>query len=402
MTQTREVTLPLPYPFEPGRLGTAPPVLDWARKHRPVCPVRLPSGSQVWMVTRKDDITQVLTDPRFSRDLVYDDAPRFVGDDFTSMPGGIFNLDPPDHTRVRHVLSHFYSRHGVERWRPMVEQHAAQLLDAMAAGPNPTDLVPAYAAPLPLKVSSEILQVPVEHRAAYLSFFRTQTNLAVSPEEVATATAVVREFTAEVIDHKRHDGGDDGPIGALIQACADGDISETELQGTVAYLFVTGSEPLVSPLGTGVVTLLVNHRELKDVLAAPELWPRAVEEVLRYHHNGVLGMPRVATEDVTLHDVTIRKGEGVCTPMLGATWDPAHYRNPAKFNIHRRTDATATFGAGPHFCLGASLTRMFLQSAYQALFTRFPTLFLAVSEDDIPWEADLFFTKPATLPVAWG
>ncbi|MGR8012102.1 cytochrome P450 [Streptomyces hypolithicus] len=152
----------------------------------------------------------------------------------------------------------------------------------------------------------------------------------------------------------------------------------------------------------GTATLLIHRRQLNELLARPDLWPKAVEEILRYHHNGVLGLPRVATEDITLHDVTIRKGDGVCLPMLGATWDPAHYRNPPAFNIHRRTDGTATFGAGPHFCLGASLARMFLQTAYQALFTRFPTLFLAVAEDDIPWEADLFFTKPAALPVAWG
>ncbi|MFB8440507.1 cytochrome P450 [Streptomyces niveus] len=404
MTTTFAPALPLQYPFPPGEMGTPPPILDWARKHRPVCPVRLPSGATVWMVTRKDDITRVLTDPRFSRNLVYNGAPRFVGEDFTSMDGGIFNLDPPDHTRVRHVISRFYTRAGVETYRPLVERHAARLLDAMADGPNPADLVPAYTAPLPLQVSSDILRVPVEQREAYQSFFRTQTNLAVSPEEVAAATKAVAAFTGDVIDAKRRHaapGPAQGPIEALIHAAADGEISETELHGTVAYLFVTGSEPLVSPLGTGVFTLLVNHRELKDCLNDPTLWPRAVEEVLRYHHNGVLGLPRVATEDVHLHGVTIGQGDGVCTPMLGATWDPAHYRNPSKFNIHRKTDGTATFGAGPHFCLGAALTRMFLQTAYQALLTRFPSLLLAVPEHDVPWELDLFFTKPATLPVAW-
>ncbi|MFB7645759.1 cytochrome P450 [Streptomyces sp. NPDC056084] len=397
-----ERMLPLQYPFTPGPLGTPPPVLDWARKHHPVCPVRLPSGTQVWMITRRSDIAQVLTDPRFSRDLVYQGAPRFVGEDFTSMAGGIFNLDPPDHTRVRHVISRFYTRAEVETYRPMVERHAARLLDAMADGPNPADLVPAYAAPLPLAVSSEILRVPVEQRETYLAYFRTQTNLAVPPEEIAAATKAVIAFTSEVIEAKRREGAaEQGPIEALIQAEAAGQISEQELQGTVAYLFVTGSEPLVSPLGTGVVTLLLHGGQLKECIKDPDLWPKAVEEVLRYHHNGVLGMPRVATEDVTLHGVTMRKGDGVCTPMLGATWDPEHYRNPAKFNIHRHTDAAATFGAGPHFCLGAALTRMFLHTAYQALFARFPSLFLAVPEDDIPWELDLFFTKPAVLPVAW-
>ncbi|MFF8960631.1 cytochrome P450 [Streptomyces sp. NPDC014894] len=401
MTTTAEPDLPLSYPFPPGPLGTPPPLLAWARKHRPVCPVRLPSGDIVWMITRKTDITRVLTDSVFSRDLVYEGAPRFVGDDFTAVRGGIFNLDPPDHGRVRQVISRFYTRTGVERFRPLVRRNAARLLDAMESGLNPADLVAAYSAPLPLRVSCDILQVPVEHRSAFHSFFRAQTNLTITAREVSEATRAIGGFTAEIVESKRRSGGDDGPIGALIQARADGDISEDELQGTVSYLLVTGSDPLVSPLGAGVLTLLVHRRQLDEVLADGTLWPKAVEEILRYHHNGVLGVPRVALKEVTLHGVTIREGDGVSTPMLGATWDPAHYPNPSVFNIHRRTDGTATFGAGPHFCLGASLTRMFLRVAYQELFDRFPGLMLAMSEHDVPWEYDVAFTRPASLPVAW-
>ncbi|UQA92324.1 cytochrome P450 [Streptomyces halobius] len=398
---TDDPGLPLRYPFPPGELGTPPPVLAWARKKQPVCPVALPSGDRVWMVTRKDDITHVLTDPRFSRNLTYPGAPRFVGDDFTSVPGGIFNLDPPDHTRVRQVISRFYTRSAVEHHRPMIEQHAAQLLDDMAHGPNPADLMPAYADALPLHVAREILAVPSELHSLYHSCFRTQTHLAASAEAVAEATAAITDFTKEVIETKRRHPDPNEPIGALILARYDGLISEDELIGTTSYLFVTGSEPLTASFGTGTVTLLTNPRQLRECITAPDLWPKAVEEILRYHHNGVLGMPRVATTDVTLHDVTIRKGEGVCCPMLGATHDPAHYPNPFRFNIHRTTDGSATFGAGPHFCLGAPLARLFLQTAYRALFTRFPSLFLALPEREIPWEDNLVFIKPASLPVAW-
>ncbi|UQI46104.1 cytochrome P450 [Streptomyces sp. HU2014] len=398
---TTDPGLPLRYPFPPGELGAPPPLLGWARKKQPVCPVALPSGDRVWMVTRKDDITRVLTDPGFSRDLTYPGAPRFVGDDFTSVPGGIFNLDPPDHTRVRQVINRFYTRGAVERHRPVIEDHAVRLLDDMAHGSNPADLMPAYAAALPPRVAREILAVPAELHGDYHSCFRTQTHLAASAAAVAAATASITDFTREVIETKRRDPDPDEPIGALIRARSGGLISEDELIGTTSYLFVTGSEPLTAPLGTGVVTLLTHPRQLRECVKAPDLWPKAVEEILRYHHNGVLGMPRVATDDVTLHDVTIRKGEGVCCPMLGATHDPAHYPNPSRFNIHRTTDASATFGAGPHFCLGAPLTRLFLHTAYRTLFTRFPSLFLAAPEREIPWEDNVLFTKPASLPIAW-
>ncbi|MEI2453748.1 cytochrome P450 [Lysobacter firmicutimachus] len=389
------------YPFPIGPLGTPPKTIAWARKHRPLCPIRLPSGTPAWMLTRKQDIAMVLSDRRFSRNLTFHGAPRFVGEDFTAVPGGIFNLDPPDHTRVRQVIGPFYTRAGAERYRPLIERHAQSLLDAMAAGSNPVDLMQAYSNLLPLHSNCDILQVPVEFRARYLEYFHTQTNYEASAEEVAQATAQVIDFARRVIELRRDQPHHDDPIGALIQAEREGRISEQELVGTVCYLFVTGSEPLIPPLSTGLLTLLVHPQQLRQCIDDPALWPRAVEEVLRYHHNGVLGLPRVATEDVTVGDGLIRRGEAVCATMLGVTWDPKYYRHPEKFDIHRDTDGTATFGSGPHFCLGSSLTRVFLESAYRLLFERFPRLALALPASEIPWERNILFIRPVSLPVAW-
>ncbi|KAB2722419.1 cytochrome P450 [Brucella intermedia] len=389
------------YPFPMGPLGTPPRIIALARKYRPLCPIRLPSGHNAWMITRKDDIHAVLTDRRFSRNLTYPGGPRFLGEDFNTLPGGIFNLDPPDHTRIRHVLQRFYTREGVAQHTASITRMADELLDKMAKGPNPTDLVQAYSAPLPLAISSEILRVPVQLRQRYAQCFRSQTNFAASSEEIATGIQAILRFCRDVVRSKQDELNPDEPIGALIAAHLEAVISEDELISTIAYLFVTGSDPLISPLGTGVLTLLAHPDQLRLCLDDASLWPKAVEEVLRYHHNGVLGMPRVALEDVEMHGVTIKKGEAVCATMLGATWDPRHYRNPEKFNILRETDGTATFGAGPHFCLGATLARVFLRIAYERLFTRFPTLSLAVPADDVPWEPDIIFTRPACLPVVW-
>ncbi|MFF4952916.1 cytochrome P450 [Streptomyces chattanoogensis] len=401
MSRVDDFSPPLRYPFALGRHGTAPPAIAWARKHHPVCPVILPSGRQVWMLTRKDDITQLLTNPVFSRDLVYPGAPRFVGEDFTAVPGGIFNLDGADHARIRHVLAPHFTRSAAARHTEMIARHAAGLLDAMEAGPNPTDLVEAYAAPLPLRVSCEVLGIPLQQRAAYLDAFRTQTSLVVTAADVAVATAATLDLTEQIIKGKRADGDHGGPLGALVRAEAEGVISDEELHGTASYLLVTGSEPLVPPLATGAVTLMRHPDQLNACVAEEEWWPRAVDEVLRYHHNGVLGLPRVATEEITLHRVRIAAGDGVCAPMLGATWDPRHYRHPEKFNIRRTGDMSATFGAGPHFCLGSAFARVFLTTAYAALFRRFPDLFLAVPEDDLPWQIDIQLIRPARVPVCW-
>ncbi|MFE0062974.1 cytochrome P450 [Streptomyces sp. NPDC059003] len=396
-----EPELPLRYPFEPGPWGTPPLVVHWARRNHPVCPVVLPSGTQAWMLTRKDDIAKVFADRRFSRALAFDGAPRMAGDDFTSVPGSVFNIDPPDHTRVRQVIAPYYTRTGVQRHRPMIEDHAKTLLDKMASGLNPADLVETYADPLPPLVTCDSLKIPTKLRAKFMKNFKVQTNLAVTPEKVAAATKQITAFTGEVVAARREDGDRDDPIGALITAHEQKMISEDEVHGTASYLCVTGVEALVSPLLTGPLTLLRHPKQLRECMKEPELWPKAVEELLRYHHNGVLGLPRIALEDVELHGTLIRNGDAVCATMLGATWDEAHYPNPAKFDIHRTTDGTATFGAGPHFCIGAAFARLFLQIACQALFTRFPTLRLALAESRIPWREDLIFIRPSSLPVTW-
>ncbi|MEH6373370.1 cytochrome P450 [Streptomyces sp. KLMMK] len=395
-------SLPLRYPFALGPMGTPPPVVHWARAHRPVCPVLLPSGARAWMLTRGDDIRSVLADRRFSRRLAFAGAPRVVGEDFTAVPGSLFNLDPPDHTRLRQILAPYYTRTAAARCRPVIRALVDEVLGETARGPNPCDLMEAFAAPLPPRLACALLRVPRSLWEQGAAGFAAQSGFAADSAEVAAATEAVTGFTRRAVDLRRADRSRrDDPLGALLTACQAGDITEEELYGTASYLLVTGVESLVSPMATGPLTLLLHRGQLLRCLADPALWPAAVEEVLRYHHNGVLGLPRIALEDVELHGTLIREGDAVCATMLGATWDPAHYRNPARFNIQRRENADPTFGAGPHYCLGAAQARTALTVAYHALFERLPGLELAVSPREIAWDTTSMFIRPATLPVVW-
>ncbi|RGD57312.1 cytochrome P450 [Kitasatospora xanthocidica] len=391
----------LQWPLPAGEHGTPPPLYATLRRERPVCPLRMPSGQTTWLLTRHDDITGVLTDPRFSRDLVYPGAPRLIGEDFNSVPGGIFNLDPPRHTRVRQILNPLFNRRAAERYSTAIAAHAEDLLTAMAAGSNPADLVSAYTAPLALRVSCGLLRIPADRRQALHGCFREQTSQNADRTDVSAATEQIGALAAEIVADKWSAPDPTEPIGALIAARQAEEITSDELHGTVSYLLVTGIEPLVSSASTGIVTLLRHPEELQCVLEDPRLWPAVVEEVLRFHHNGYLSNPRVALEDTEIRGVPIRAGESVVTPMIAATWDPDHYKHPHRFNIHRRTDGSRTFGAGPHFCLGASLARAYLRIAFEALFTRFPRLILAIDADELPWDEDNLFTRPLVLPVAW-
>ncbi|MFD7663985.1 cytochrome P450 [Streptomyces sp. NPDC059788] len=407
----RTPDLPLDYPFPRGPLGTPPPLVHWARAHRPVCPVVLPSGTRAWMITRKDDIAAVLADRRFTRDLTVarrsgeggGAAPRIVGDDFTSVPGSIFNVDAPDHTRIRRVIAPYYTRSRIERQRPLVAALVDAAVAAMAERAGSCDLLEAFAAPLPSRIVCALLDVPPTVREAFVDSFTVHTSFGTDRAVVEAATRRTAALARQVVEVRRGLADDprDDPVGALMSACDHGTVTEEELLGTASFLMITGAESLVSPLSLGPLTLMRHPAQLRACRADPRLWSRAAEEVLRYHHNGVLGLPRIALEDVELHGVTIRRGDAVCATMLGATWDPAHYRDPAAFDIHRTENADPTFGAGPHYCIGANQARMILTVAYQRLFDRFGSLEPAVPAGDIPWDEDSMFIRPAALPVVW-
>jgi cytochrome P450 len=199
---------------------------------------------------------------------------------------------------------------------------------------------------------------------------------------------------------------DSDPIAALIAAQRQGDISEQELHGTVMYLFVTSAEPVTGPVAVGVYTL-TRHPDQLDQLkthADDALWDAAVWELVRYHHNSLISLPRMAIEDLTLHGVRIKAGDAIVTPWVAATWDPEHYHEPERFSIHRspKEEPAITFGTGPHFCLGANIARMYLHTALRTLFERLPGLTPAAQHEDITWEPDEFlFTRPTTLPITW-
>lgn len=398
----------LRWPFPSGPHGTAPPLYATLREQRPVARVELPSGGWAWMLTRRADITLVGSDRRFSRNLTHGDGVRIAGDDFNAVPGGIFNLDPPDHTRVRRIVQRFFNPEAARRLRPTIAGRAHGLIDAMDSGINPADLYPAYATPLALHLACDMMSVSMEQRRKIIPDLHDQVDFARDSALIATSTRNILEFAAEVIEAKRAEwaGADNDPISALIDARNRDEISEQELHGTVMYLFVTSAEPVLGPVVVGVYTLTRYHNQLDQLLtrASDELWDTAVWELVRYHHNGLISLPRMAVEDVVLHGVTIKAGDAVLTPWVAATWDPAHYHKPDRFWIFRapEEDPAITFGTGPHFCLGANIARTYLHTALRTLFERLPELAVAVKHADIAWEPDHFiFTRPIELPVTW-
>jgi cytochrome P450 len=373
------------------------------RAKEPVSRVVLPSGHEAWLVSRYEDARMVLADQRFSRYLLYPGAPYMIEPgDFSTGERSILNLDPPDHTRIRRLVSKAFTPRRVEGLRGRIEEITAALLDEMSAKQPPVDLIEEFAFPLPTAVICELLGVPFEDRER----FRAWSSVIVAPiqygqDKVAAAQRDGAEDMARLIATKRAQPGND-LLSALITARDDEDrLTEPELIDLSTQMLLAGHETTVSLIGTGIVLLNRYPDQLDALRKDPALIDSAIEEILRYESPADTSLLRVATADVALNGVTIRKGEAVIAVTGSANFDEREFANPTAFDITRTHNPHLGFGHGIHFCIGAPLARVEGQVALSALLDRFPDLRLAVSQEEIVWRPPLSVRGPVAVPVTW-
>ncbi|MCQ4209139.1 cytochrome P450 [Streptomyces longispororuber] len=393
---------PLAYPFEqPPGLAQCP-MYAHLREEDPVAQVRMPSGDRAFLLTRYEDVRTALSDPRFSRAATLEPgAPRLAAapQNFKSL----LNMDPPEHTRVRKLVSREFTARRVAALRPRIQEHTDALLDAMAELEQPVDLVPALAFQLPVTVICELLGVPFEDRddfAAWSRVFLATTS--VSKEEMLASQIALRTYLAELVAAKRENPGDD-LLSALVSIHdEDGDrLQEEELIFLGISLLVAGHETTVNQIANSVVALLTHPEQLERLRKDPDLINSAVEELLRLHPPGNEALLRITLEDVELGDVTIPKGSAVLPSLSAANRDVRQYENPDSIDFDRPANPHFAFSHGTHYCIGSGLARAELQIAIGSLIERFPTLRLAVAEDELRRPEGMLVHGIASLPVTW-
>lgn len=372
-----------------------------ALREGPPRQVRLPYGEPAWLATRYEDAKLVLSDPRFSRAAAIGrDEPRTRP--YPSGPGTIMSFDPPEHSRLRRLVTQAFTVRRVEALRPRAQRIADELVDAMLANGAPGDLATDFGLPLPTIVICELLGVPVEDRASFRVWsdaFLSTTKY--TPEEVRSYVAELTGYMAGLIAERRAAPRED-LLSALVAARDNDDrLSEEELLIMAQSLLVAGHETTASQIPNFVYLLFTHPAQLAALRADLDLVPRAVEELLRFTPlGGSGGMPRYATEDVELGGITVRAGEPVIVAVHSANRDDTAYTHPEELDLHRHEAPHIAFGHGPHHCLGAPLARMELQVALRTLITRLPGLRLT-SEDDIVWKTGLSTRGPERMPVTW-
>jgi cytochrome P450 len=336
----------------------------------------LPSGHEAWLVSRYDDVRTVLADQRFSRYLLYPGAPCLIEPgDFSTGERSILNLDPPDHTRIRRLVSKAFTPRRIEGLRGRIEEITAGLLDQMSAKRPPVDLIEEFAFPLPTAVICELLGVPFADRER----FRAWSSVIVTPmqhgmDEVAAAQREGNADMLELIESKR-DKPEDDLLSGLIQARDDDDrLTEPELIDLATQMLLAGHETTVSLIGTGIVLLMRHPDQLAALRADPSLLGPAIEEILRYESPADTSLLRVALEDIEIAGVAIRKGEAVMAVTGSGNFDENEFANPASFDITRTHNPHLGFGHGIHFCIGAPLARLEARVAVHGLLGRFQRL----------------------------
>ncbi|MFD0373369.1 cytochrome P450 [Streptomyces sp. NPDC059071] len=388
---------PAPDTFEP------PEEFRRLRERAPVARVTLPTGDRAWLLTRYADVRAALVDPRLSRAAAEaPEAPRMGNT--TPGPKTILGMDAPDHSRLRRLVMQAFTARRVEALRPRIEELAEEQIRLVLVAPRPVDLMSCYALSLPIKVIFELLGVPYDHVDRLHAWSEVIFSLGGhSVEEVKEARGSIIGYLRELIEQRREEPADD-LLSVLVHARDEGQqLSEEELLDFAMIIMTVGHQSTANSLGTALFTLLHHPDQLELLRKKPELIPGAVEELLRFNPFVFTGTQlRVATEDLTIGDTAIRKGEAVIASLGSANHDEDVFADADRFDVERAPNVHLSFGYGIHHCLGAQLARLEMQIALRTLIERVPdTLRLAVPSDWLTWKTGLTARALVNLPVTW-
>ncbi|MFE0024618.1 cytochrome P450 [Amycolatopsis sp. NPDC059021] len=376
------------------------------RRWRERAPVALLPGAVA--VSGQAEAVQLLRDNAFGHPkpeirAPEDQRPDEPVDEEGRVVRSFLGLNPPDHTRLRRLVSKAFTPRMVERLTPRIEELAATMAGRIADA-DEADLMADLAAPLPVEVISELLGVPLDDRERFATWSHAMArgldpDFLQAPETREPAVRARQEFVAyfrELAARRRHEPGED-LLSTLVAVSDAGDtLSEGELLVTLSLLLIAGHETTTNLIGNGVLALLRHPEGIGALGPGGELAERAVEEVLRYD-SPVQLTARTALRDTAVGDVAVAEGTQAIVLIGAANRDPAVGADPDVFDPSREPGRHLAFGQGIHFCLGAPLARLEGRVVFRELARRVPRLRLA---GEPRWNATTTLRGLTTLPVA--
>ena len=353
-----------PYPTY-QRLQEEAPVVYWEEFER-------------WCFLRHRDVDRILRDRRFGRSLAQVDGATVREPVLAVDRYSLLEMEPPSHTRLRRLVQGAFIARQIERLRPRIEELSHRLIDRMEEDDR-ADLLPAFASPIPVIVIAELLGVPSAMSDQLLAWSHAMVavyELGPSREQIARARRAADEFVAFLRDYVNRRRGEprEDLLTRLIEAEEDGDrLTEDELISTCILLLNAGHEATVNVIGNGTLALLQNPEQLDRWQADPAHTASAVEELLRFDTPLHL-FNRWVLEDLTVGDLQLKQGMEISLLLGAANRDPRTFDRPERLDLTRGPNPHLSFGAGLHYCLGAPLARLELQTALPILWARLPRL----------------------------
>ncbi len=388
-----------PYPFY-ARL----------RAEAPVYRATLPHKQVAWLVTRYEDVLDVLKDERFVKDRLNAMPPDqrgkapWVPGILKPLTRNMLDVDEPDHMRLRALVRKAFTPRLIEQLRGRIQTLCDDLLDRVQRKGS-TELISDYALPVPATIIADLLGVPAEDRRKFHGWSSKIVSVSPGAAEGLAALRVIppvwafMRYLRKQFRVRRADPRDD-LITALVQAEEAGDqLGEDELLAMAFLLLVAGHETTVNLIASGTLALLEHPEQMQMLRQNPSLIKPAVEELLRYTSPVQLATERFAREDVTITGATIPRGELVLAAIGSANRDERQFEDPDTLDITRDPNKHLAFGKGIHHCLGAPLARMEAQIAIDTLLRRFPNLRLAVTPESLQWHRGLFLRGLEKLPL---
>jgi len=349
-------------------------------------------GMNIWLVSGHAEARAVLADQAsFSNDIR-----PYVGTAGASV-GGLGFTDPPEHTRLRSLLTPEFTMRRINRLAPRIEAIVDAQLDQMEATGPVVDLVEAFAFPIPFLVICELLGLPVEDRERFRALSHARFDVTAGGSGAFGAISQSQQFLLEATRRQRTDPGD-GLLGRIIEAVGD-DVSDEEIAGIADGVFTGGYETTASMLALGSLVLLRDRRHFELVRDDDSAVDRVVEEMLRYLTVVQIAFPRFAKVDLVLHGRQIRKGDVVIAALSRADRDHRIGPDLDTFDPDRPPSSHLAFGYGFHRCVGAELARLELRMAFPRLVRRFPELALAVPPEELSFRDQSIVYAVDSLPV---
>lgn len=371
--------------------------LSELRSRQPVSKLTSFLGMTIWVVTGEAEAKAVLADTTsYSNDIR-----PFMGARGSTTDGDIGGLgftDPPDHTRLRRLLTPEFTMRRLDRLRPRIAEIVERQLDELeeaAADTGTVDLVSSFAFSVPFLVICELLGLPDEDRDTFRQLGSARFDVSYGGQGTFGAVSGSRRFLMEATRRQRTEPGE-GLIGQIIREHGD-EITDFELAGLADGVFTGGLETSASMLALGTAVLLDHPEDYARVATDPATVDRTVEELLRYLSVVQIAFPRFPRHDVDIAGQTVSKGDVVVCQLVGANRDARTGPGLEAFDAERTPTSHLAFGHGFHRCVGAELARMELRAAFPALARRFPDLAVATEQLDFREKSIVYGLE--SLPV---